>query len=214
MADGGIDAMSIGTVLTGVGTLAGAFAIFAAAWMGTNTFEAWRRQKLSERRIEQAERILTATYKVRRGLSFVRNPMLWGHELQAAEDYLKEKGQLSGSKREDDRLTTAQLYFTRMNGELDNRRALDECLPMARALFGEQVEKAMDELNRHFNYVNAAVQAQYRFDEHTEREFRDDIEGQLWSGYPTTAKNKMDQDIAALVVTIEGACVPVLRLET
>ncbi|WP_287882781.1 hypothetical protein [Paracoccus sp. (in: a-proteobacteria)] len=71
----------IGAVLQGIGSLAGAFAVGFAAWMASNTFENWRRQKISERRIEQAERILTATYKVRRGLSQVRNPMIWAHEL-------------------------------------------------------------------------------------------------------------------------------------
>ena len=208
-----IEWTAFGSVLSGAGTVIGALAVIAAAWFGSRTFESWRKQTLSERRIEQAERILTTTYKVRRGLSLVRNPMLWAHESQAAEDYLKKKGQLSGSRRDDEKLTTAQLYYSRLNGELDNRRALEECQPMARALFGEELELAMDALNRQFQMVNAAVQAQYRFEENTDRAFREKMEAVLWAGYPSPEENKMDKEIAEQVKVIEGACVPVLRLE-
>jgi hypothetical protein len=208
-----IEWTALGAVLAGAGTVLGALTIIAAAWFGSRTFESWRRQTLSQRRIEQAERILTATYKVRRGLSHVRNPFLWAHELQAAEDYLKEKGQLTVGETGNRKLTTAQLYYSRLNAELDNRRALEECQPMARALFGEEVEMAMEELNRQFHFVNNAVGAQYRFEEATDRKFREEIEATLWGGTPKPEENKMDRNIAELVKVIEGVCVPVLRLE-
>ena len=208
-----IEWTALGSVLSGAGTVIGAIAVIAAARFASNTFDGWRKQTLSERRIEQAERILTATYKVRRGLSFVRNPMLWAHEQQAAEDDLKEKGQLTGSDRDNKKLTTAHLYFLRLNSELDNRRALEECQPMARALFGEELELAMDALNRQFQMVNAAVQAQYRFEVNTDRAFRENMEVVLWAGYPSPEENKMDMEIAAQVKVIEDTLVPVLRLE-
>ncbi len=208
-----IEWTALGAVLSGAGTVIGALAVIGAAYLGSRTFDSWRRQTLSQRRIEQAERILTATYKVRRGLSHVRNPMLWAHEQQAAEDDLNEKGQLTGSDRDNRKLTTAHLYFLRLNGELDNRRALEECQPMARALFGEELELAMDALNHQFQRVNSAVQAQYRFEENTDRGFRESIEATLWGGTPTPEENKMDKEIAAQVKVIEAVCVPVLRLE-
>lgn len=204
---------ALGAVLSGMGTVIGAIAVIGAAVLASNTFDGWRKQTLSQRRIEQAERILTATYKVRRGLSHVRNPMLWAFELQKAEDYLREKGELSGDETRNRKMITSQLYFTRINAVLDDRKLLEECQPMARALFGEELELAIDALNRQFQRINAAVQAQSRFEENTDREFRETIEATLWERYPAPEKNQLDREIAEQVATIEKYCVPVLRLE-
>lgn len=65
------DWAGFGSLLSGVGTIIGALAVIITAIVGSRTFEGWRKQKLSERRIEQAERILTATYKARRALGDV-----------------------------------------------------------------------------------------------------------------------------------------------
>jgi hypothetical protein len=204
---------ALGDVLSGTGTVIGALAVIGAAVLASNTFDGWRKQTLSQRRIEQAERILTATYKVRRSLSHVRNPMLWAFEQQKAEDYLREKGELPGDETSKRKMITSQLYFTRINAVLDDRKLLDECQPMARALFGEELELAMDALNRQFQRISAAVQAQSRFEENTDREFRESIEATLWEGYPAPEKNELDREIAERVATIEKHCVPVLRLE-
>ncbi|WP_119306990.1 hypothetical protein [Cohaesibacter haloalkalitolerans] len=204
---------ALGDVLSGVGTVIGALAVIGAAYLASNTFDSWRKQTLSQRRIEQAERILTATYKVRRGLSLVRAPMLWGYEQQKAEDYLREKGELPGDEAGKKKMTIAQLYFTRLNAVMDDRKLLEECQPMARALFGEKLELALEALNHQFQRVNAAVQAQYRFEENTDRKFRESIEAVLWEGYPTPKENELDREIDEQVATIEKHCVPVLRLE-
>ena len=39
------------------------------------------------------------------------------------------------------------------------------------------------------------------------------IESTIWEGYPSPEENEVDQTILAQVKTIEGICVPVLRLE-
>ena len=204
---------ALGDVLSGIGTVIGALAVIVAALLASNTFDGWRKQTLSQRRIEQAERILTATYRVRRGLSHVRNPMLWAFEQQKAEEYLKEKGELPGDETRKRKMTISQLYFTRLNAVMDDRRLLEECQPMARALFGGELEFAMDALNRQFQRINAAVHAQHLFEENTDRKFRESIEATLWAGYPDPENNELDREIAEQVATIEKHCVPVLRLE-
>jgi hypothetical protein len=188
----------------------------AAAIIGANTFARWRVQKLAERRIEQAERILTATYKVRRRLSFVRSPAMWGDELSAAEEKLKESGEWDKLYDENDRrkLSTAQAYYMRINAAKDDRQALDECLPMARALFGEQLEQAMDKLNRVFWSVQVMVGANYRDRGNVDQSFRQKIDSTIWEGYPSDEENEVDQTIREQVGIIEGVCVPVLRLES
>lgn len=208
------DWAAFGTVLYGVGTIASAMAIGIAAKLGSSTFNSWRKQNLSERRIEQAERILTATYKVRRGLSSVRHPALWPYEKDAAERHLQEQGAYRGADDDWERSKIAQLYFTRINKELDNRKALEECQPIARALFGEQLEQALEQLNQQFDVVAAHATAQKRAGDTPRNTLCGRIHGVLWGGYPTPEENEMDQMIDGLVHTIEEICVPILRLES
>lgn len=203
----------IGAVLQGVGALAQAFAIGFAAWVASDTYKSWRKQKLSERRIEQAERILTATYKARRGLSYIRNPGMSAHELYTAEEKLKADGQWPALNDEQERLRTAQAYYTRIAMEADTRRALEECQPMARALFGEELEKAIEKLNHQFHTVHVFVNANMRDRGDPDRDFRKKIDAAIFEGYPYDEPNETDQTIAAQVKLIEDACVPVLRLE-
>ena len=120
------DWVGTGTMLYGIGTILGALAIFGAAVIGSNTFNRWRQQKLAERRIEQAERILTATYKVRRGLSYVRGPAMWAHELETSEEQLKANGEWNNASGESERrkLATAQAYYNRLKQTRDAQKAL------------------------------------------------------------------------------------------
>jgi hypothetical protein len=202
----------IGAVLQGVGALAQAAAIGLAAWMASNTYQSWRRQNLSERRIEQAERILTAAYKARRALGYVRSPLMEAHELNAAEAQLEEKDfRATVEEERKERLVLAQGYYNRLNAVMDERRAVEKCLPMARALFGEQVEKALELLNRQFHMVKIAVDA------NSETGNDSDFSRSLWedisSSSGTDCPNKMNLLIEEQVKLIEDALLPVLRLE-
>jgi hypothetical protein len=170
-----IEWTAFGAVLSGAGTVIGAVAVIGAAWLASNTFEGWRKQTLSQRRIEQAERILTAAYKARRAL------------------------------------VSAQGYYNRMNAVLDERRAVEECLPMARALFGEKVEKALELLNRQFRMVEIAVDSDSM--EGNDREFARSLREDISSAAGSDRPNKMNVLIEEQVKLIEDALVPVLRLE-
>lgn len=212
-----IDWAATGTMLQGIGTVVGAVAVFAAAIIGSRTFDNWKRQKLAERHIEQAERILTATYKVRRGLSMVRSPAMWGNETATAEEQLKAKGEWEkvwGGDDERKRLATTQAYYNRLTATRDDQRALEECQPMARAFFGEELEKAIEKLNHQFWKVKVYVDANHRDKTGADAEFRKKIESTIWEGWPSAEENEVDQIIAEQIKIIEDACVPVLRLES
>ena len=145
-----IDWTATGTMFQGIGTLVGAIAVIIAAVIGSATFEKWRAQKIAERRMEQAERILTAAYKARRGLSLIRSPMIWNHELEAAAEQLKTSGEWEKVFPESQRakLATKQAYYNRLSQTNDEQIALSEAQPMARAFFGEALESAIEELNK------------------------------------------------------------------
>ena len=211
-----IDWAATGTMLQGIGTVIGGVAVIVAAFIGGNTFKSWRQQRLAERHIEQAERILTATYKVRRDLSYVRSPMMLPHEFEAAEANLKERGEWDKVFPESERkkLTTAQAYYNRLNRTKDDQKALEECQPMARALFSEDLEKAIEKLNRLFWTVQVYVDADYRDKTGADADHRKKIESTIWTGWPSVEENELDQTIATQVKLIEDICVPVLRLES
>jgi hypothetical protein len=67
-------------------------AVVFVAYKGADAFNAWRRQKIEERRIDAAERILTLAYRVRRALSSIRSPMMWASALEHAEKSLINEG--------------------------------------------------------------------------------------------------------------------------
>jgi hypothetical protein len=203
---------ALGAVLSGTGTVIGALAVIIAALLASNTFDGWRRQKLSERRIEQAERILTAAYKARRALGYVRSPLMEAHELRSAEEHLKAKEFWSTADVDrKKRLISAQGHYNRLNAVLDERRAVEECLPMARALFGEQVEKALELLNRQFHMVSIAVDA--NSEDGNDRDFTRTLREDLSSSSGSDRPNRMNVLIEEQVKLIEDALVPVLQLD-
>lgn len=211
-----IDWPAVGSVLQGIGTLGGAAAVLVAAIIGSNTFKSWKRQKLAERKAEQAERILTATYNVRRSLSRVRSPAMWAHEFDAAETTLKERGEwnaIAGGDSERKRFAVTQAYYNRLHATQDDQRALEQCQPLARALFGEELEKALEKLNHQFWSVKVYVDANHSDRNGADPEFLRKIHSTIWEGYPSAEENEVDQIIAAQVRIIEDTCVPVLRLE-
>ncbi|MBA4757402.1 hypothetical protein [Sphingosinicella sp.] len=209
-----IDWAATGTMLQGWGTLIGAVAVFAAAWIGANTFNSWKRQKITERHIEQAERILTAVYKARRALSRVRSPLMSAHELSVAEDQLSghENWKYNTADKQR-RLCVAKGYYNRIASTEAERTLLDGCLPMSRALFGEEVEKAIETVVQQFWAVKAYADA-YIDDNGNDVAFSRQISMALYELSSTPDKgDEITDAIHAAIKTVEGVCLPVLRLE-
>ena len=206
-----VDWAATGAMLSGEGTLLGAVAIIIAAVIGGTSFKSWRRQNVAERSMAQAERILEATYKARRALSYVRSPMMWGNELKVAEDTLKENAdwqmQVEAKQK---RIVTTQAFFNRLNKTGDEQSALDACLPMARALFGEELEKAIESLRHQFWIVQVDAES-YMDDDGGDRDFTIKIRRGM---YEVTARdgevNEVTDKIEAAVATIEATCLPML----
>ena len=208
-----IDWPATGAMLQGLGTLTGAFAVFWAAKKGADTFESWKRQKVAERKLEQAERILTATYKARRALSYVRGVMMWGHELDAAESKLKED--LEQWNQQDEarqkRLRTAQAYLNRLVKTKSEQDELVECLPVARALFGIELETALEKLCTQF-WIDQIDVDSYIDDLGTDAEFTKKIRRGMYDVSPREGeKNEVSAAIAMAVSGIEELCLPSLR---
>jgi hypothetical protein len=208
-----IDWAATGAMLSGEGTIIGAVAVIVAAVIGGTTFKSWRRQQVAERKLFQAERILEATYKARRALSGVRHAFMWGHEREAAEESLKADPRWNQHvEAKQKRMVTAQAYFNRLNRSREEQDALDQCLPMARALFGEELEKAIEKLNHQFWIVRVDVES-YIDDNGADPEFSAKIRRGMYEIKPPEGEpaNEVSQAIEAAVGTIEATCLPVLR---
>ena len=201
-------------MLQGIGTIVGAFAVLVAARLGKSTFDSWRLQKVTERHLEQAERILTAAYKARRALQYVRGAMMWGHELSAAEEILK--GALWWQNQEErrrKRLVTVQAYYERLKRTKAEQDGLNDCLPMARALFGEELEKSIDKLVHQFWIVQVNVESYGDDDSGNDPEFTKQIRRAMYDVSAREGeKNEVSDAINDAMAIIEKTCLPVLRI--
>lgn len=204
-----------GSLLQGLGSIAAAVAVGVGAIVGANTYNNWRQQKLAERKMDHAEKILTSTYKARRSLSRLRSPAMWAHETDTAEKRLKESGEWDKAFGDEDkkRLAYAQAYYLRLEVTQPDQAALEDCQPIARALFGEPLEKALKTLAHQFWTVRVYVDANHRDKKDGDPDFRRKIESTIWEGYPSEEENYLDKIIAAEIKIIEDICVPVLRDE-
>ena len=208
-----IDWGDTGAMLQGLGTLFGAGAVVYAAKKGADTFGAWKKQKLTERKLDHAERILIATYKAREALSYVRGIMMWGHELEVAERKLKEDARQWAQQPEhrQKRLVTAQAYYNRLSKTKPDREELFNCLPMAGALFDAQLQNALSELHKQFWLVELDVDA-YIDDNELDVEFSKKIRRGMYDVSPREGEqNDISTAIVKAVDTIETYCLPVLR---
>lgn len=207
-----IDWAATGAMLQGAGTLLGAAAVIVAAVIGGSTFNSWRRQQVAERKLFQAERILEATYKARRSLKEIRTEIFWPVEFKSVDEAMAENRKWQGiddaTRR---RMQKYEAYRARLVAAEPVRDGLDECLPMARALFGENLELAIESLSNQFGRVTAAANS-FLSDSDSDfmlsREIRLAMfEVLLQPGETDEVKNAIEKAVA----TIEAECLPVLR---
>ncbi|WP_144243982.1 hypothetical protein [Sphingopyxis sp. MWB1] len=209
------DWAATGSMVQGVATLVGAIAVLGAAKMGADTFEAWRRQKVTERHIEQAERILTAAYKARRALKYVRSPLVDGWELAAAEEHFKDNHGADWENRAGEnqqRLKTVRALQNRLIKTADEWSELNEVLPAARALFGPDLEDAVEKLARQFIDVNIMLEA-HMDDRGADPDYTREVKAAIYDVAPHGSVNAVTAVINEAVAEIETICLPTIRLE-
>ncbi|MRH93929.1 hypothetical protein [Agrobacterium tumefaciens] len=205
---------SLGVVLQGFGTILGALAVCYAGYVGSSTINKWRTQKLEERKIEEAEKIVVAAYNARRYLSYLRSPYIAPQELAEAERQLVTSGfELSNDPSQRKRLISTQVYYRRLEASHDKIMDLDARFPMARALFGDALEGALEKLGAQFNVLKAFVDSHAQFNPATDDiEFGKKIQSALVRGYPTEDKDEIARTVDDQIKIIESLCLPVLRL--
>lgn len=200
-----------GSMLQAWGTLLGVAAVIYAAWRASNTFDAFRRQKQEERRMDAAHTILTFAYKFQQRLAGVRSPGISGFEMTDATTRLKENYQGYGfkSELEQRQLVVAQVILTRLHADREIWDAVWEHIPTARALFGEQAEHHLRELWGAFVNVQVSAEA-YGEDSLQDPEFTKSIRRDL---YGHGDDNPVTKQVANAVMGLEGVLLRFIRCD-
>ena len=109
------------------------------------------------------------------------------------------------------RLRTAQAYFNRLEKTKPEQDELFECLPVARALFGIELEAAVEKLSRQFWIVQVDVES-YIDDHGDDTEFTKNIRRGMYEVSPRKGEvNEVSETIIQAITAIEKICLPSLR---
>ena len=134
-----------GSMLQGWGALAAVGAVIYAA---ANAFGAYRQQKLEDRRIDAAERILTFAYRLEDDLSAVISQHVSASELRRAADTLGQSGLTLGVLGKDAFLEAckAQAVLSRLLEREKGWTDFANIRVIARAHFDADVETCLNQL--------------------------------------------------------------------
>ena len=154
-----VDWAATGTMLQGIGGIGGALAVIVAAVLAANTFNAWRRQRIEERRLVHAEAALTLAYKLERAIGSIRNPAHFGPELEGAEQTLRQQGVITDTtpRGQHQSLITGQVVLDRITAHSVLYDKLDELRPSIRAVFGSDAEAELATFQNETQKVRAAA---------------------------------------------------------
>jgi hypothetical protein len=210
-----IDWSATGSWMQAWAGFAQAGAVFIAAAIATNTYKSWRKQKLEERRIEAAERVLTLAYRVKDAFTVIRSPVRSSAATDEAIFNLINSGlnleEISKEKRE--KIVESQVILDRINRYVDLWQEFSATLPVGSALLGEETDAALRNLWRQKTVICVAAE-QYPDDDGLDPKFSSEISYAIWeSKKPETRPNdKVAAQISDSVQRLEDLLLPVIRM--
>lgn len=207
-----IDWSATGTMIGGLGGFASAAAIVWAAHRASDTLENWKRQKRSERKFEHAELVLSATTRVRHALEHMRSPLMQGFEIQNAERELSKIEEWDPAEDQRRRDIYGQALVNRIIETEADWDALRETLPLAKALFSDELESAIEELHQQRWIFRTYVDA-YTDDRGDDREWSLEIRSNLNQTARELGDDRISTSVRSSIDAIERICLPVLRAD-
>ncbi|MXP27916.1 hypothetical protein GRI58_03650 [Porphyrobacter algicida] len=205
-----IDWAATGQMLSGWGSLAGAGAVAFAAWKAAETVDKWRTKKIEERRFDHAERTLAATYNAKEAIDQIRSPLVHGIEFERARRELEaDDGWQLIAEDKKERFATCQAIIRRIRSTEEAWDEVTEVLPLAKALFDDDLEKALQSL-LHCRWKIRVSLDLYSQDVEADPDFAVKLRKEIWG---RIGEGEDDISVAArsAIETIEGKCLPVLR---
>lgn len=207
-----VDWAVTGTALSGIGSVLSAGAVIWAANKAANTFDDWKQRRAAEREEEHAKECLVAVYQVADAFQAVRSPFLHGFELDRAREKLQEDARwqdLTAAQR--DRHCHGQVLFDRLARHDERFDRLVWCIPLGRAIFGEELETALRALGGLHWILTVEIQSfihDLGHDAEFDRKVRNNLNDNRCEGDGAISKAIRDS-----VSTVEARLLPVLRPE-
>lgn len=195
-----------GDLLQGVGSIFQAIAIGTGAYFAAQSFNGWRKQNVEERRIQQAERILTAMYDVKTALTIIRAPSFSMQEVYEGNRARRQFPEVANVAD----WTDAYLVESRLSKYTQAFDRLNECRPMALAMFGRKAESAIEDLCEMPNSImHSASSIRMR---NSDKSPIYTMQKMVISSEPkNNGSNPMNKKITMAVSTLEDICLPILR---
>lgn len=207
-----------GAMMSGWAAVGGVAAVLFAAHKAADTFKQYRRQRQEDRRIEAAERILTIAYSLKRKLQGVRSPMAFGGETEEAIEQLREADwYMILDDAEKRRAQTGQVILRRLQRQKDDWEEIFVAMPMARALFGQKIEEALQNIFRQARAVQIAA-SMYRDGHdgggHDGGALRREFEATFWEGGGAPGdSDKVAEAVEEAIAALEAQLLPVIRAD-
>jgi hypothetical protein len=206
-----IDWQSTGAMLQGIGTIVGVVTVLLAALIGRSTFKSWKQQKVEERMMDVAERVLVLTYKLDDGLKSARSRLMFEREREAAAAKLAKELPSFPTRdhAERQRMITAQVMLDRLtmlHSEWDEMWALK---PLVLAYFGKELQEALQAFWT-FRASLIILAQDLAEDDGRDRSRAAHIRRELYGGEGDTVGLAMEQAVGS----IEAALVLKLRTST
>lgn len=209
-------------MLSFVGDHADALAVLGAALIARSSFNSWRKQRLAEKRMEQAERILNAAHGARLALKMIRMPSRTHPEIKEANSVLNELNyeirqfERDYGQENSDTETFAQVHLNRLNSQSSRVQALQDCLPLAHAIFGEGVKDAVSTICDQFKKIENTAPRIALHPHVSEGEWLREGDGlnEAWKVLQAQdGADEIDKTVDDQIAIIEDACIPVLRIK-
>lgn len=209
-----VDWAATGTWMQAWAGFAQAGAVAFAAWKAANTFKAWRKQKIEERRLATAENILTVTYKIQRAFSVIRNSVTSEVALEEAERRLLRSGfQLHDQATDKQkRILESQVIFDRVDQFSVEWDQLSTLAPLSKALFGKKAEEAIESIWREKIAVQVAAE-NYIVDDETDPVFTMEIRDTIWEdrGKSAGRNDPVKVRLEAAIKKLDDLLLPTIR---
>ena len=208
-----IDWSATGAMLSGWGAIGGAVAVLIAAGVARNTFDDWKKQKVTERLLDHAEKIVTSAYQAKYALQAVRSFIMWGHENERAKEQLMETAYYNSQpQQKQKRMEYAQAYRNRIREQAEVRGNLLDLMVFAKAHWDDELEQALGDLAQKFWIIQCSAD---EWQDTEPNEHNGDDISRMRAVFVTEAggaDSVMNLNIANAIATIERKCLPVLRI--
>jgi hypothetical protein len=206
------DWIATGAMLQGIAGVFGACSVLGAAWVGSNTFKQWLRQKQTERKIAVGEELLTILYTAADAFRHIRLAGALGYETNAARQKLTADIPAFGDMPEEVRMRmeSAQVILSRLDSYNELWKRYFTALPTVRAFFGREAEADLRHIWKYRVTVLNAAQSYARARSNISPDRSEKIESAMWQD-GSDSEDAIMAELSQITTRLEDLVLPIIR---